>query len=241
MTKDGSIAGPRILEHMVDCVLYFEGDRNQSYRILRAVKNRFGSTNEVGVFEMTAKGLIGVENPSAALLSGRPEASPGSAITCLLEGTRPILAEIQSLVAPTGFGMPRRASEGMDHNRLVLLIAIIEKKLGLSMQNQDAYLNVVGGLRVDETAADLSVICAIVSGLKNRALDPSTVFFGEVGLAGEIRAVNNISRRVAEAERMGFEKCVLPEANLKDAGATGKMKLIGVKTVMDVLREDIYR
>lgn len=236
VTKDGNIAGPRILEHMVDCVLYFEGDRNQSYRILRAVKNRFGSTNEVGVFEMTQKGLLGVENPSAALLSGRPLEASGSAVTCLMEGTRPILAEIQALTAPTGFGMPRRAAEGMDYNRMVLLIAIIEKKLGITMQNQDAYINVVGGLKIDETGADLAVICSLISSLKNKSLDPDMVFLGEAGLSGEIRAVSNPKVRAAEAARLGFKKCVLPEANLKAVENLENIRFIPVRTIMDVLR-----
>lgn len=240
VTKDGAIAGPRLLEHMVDAVLYFEGDRNQSYRILRAVKNRFGSTNEVGVFEMTEKGLMGVPNPSEALLSGRPENASGSSVTCLMEGTRPILAEIQALTSPTGFGMPRRASQGMDYNRMVLLIAIVEKKLGLTMQNQDTYINVVGGLKVDETSADLAVICSIVSSLKNKPLNPSTVFLGEAGLSGEIRAVPNISKRVSEAEKLGFTKAVIPEASVRAVGENKKIELIPVKTVRDVLREDIY-
>lgn len=240
VTKDGAIAGPRLLEHMVDAVLYFEGDRNQSYRILRAVKNRFGSTNEVGVFEMTEKGLIGVPNPSEALLSGRPENAAGSSVTCLMEGTRPILAEIQALTSPTGFGMPRRASQGMDYNRMVLLIAIIEKKLGITMQNQDVYINVIGGLKVDETSADLAVICSVVSCLKNKPLNPSTVFLGEAGLSGEIRAVPNISKRVSEAEKLGFTKAVIPEASAKALGKSGRIEIIPVKTVQDVLREDIY-
>lgn len=240
VTKEGNIAGPRLLEHMVDCVLYFEGDRNQSYRVLRAVKNRFGSTNEVGVFEMTGKGLIGVENPSTALLSGRPAMAAGSAVTCLMEGSRPLLAEIQALTAPTGFGVPRRASQGMDYNRLVLLLAIIEKKLGIPMQNQDVYVNVIGGLRVDETCADLAVICAAVSSVKNRALQSDMVFLGEAGLAGEIRAVSNIQRRVAEAVQLGFRKCVLPKANFKAASEVADVTLIPVETITDVLREDIY-
>lgn len=241
VTKDGNIAGPRILEHMVDSVLYFEGDRNQSYRILRAVKNRFGSTNEVSVFEMTEKGLLGVENPSAALLSGRPLEASGSAVTCLMEGTRPILAEIQALTSPTGFGMPRRAAEGMDYNRMVLLIAIIEKKLGITMQNQDAYINVVGGLKIDETGADLAVICSLVSSLKNKCLSPDTVFLGEAGLSGEIRAVSNPKIRAAEAARLGFKRCVLPEANLKAVENLENIRFIPVRTIMDVLKEDIYR
>ncbi|MDO5478930.1 MAG: magnesium chelatase domain-containing protein, partial [Clostridia bacterium] len=225
--------------HMVDAVLYFEGDRNQSYRILRGVKNRFGSTNEVGVFEMTGEGLISVDNPSAALLSGRPLDASGSSVTCLMEGTRPILAEIQALTSPTGFGMPRRAAEGVDFSRVVMLIAIIEKKLGLTMQNQDAYLNVVGGLKVDETAADLAIISAIISSLKNKSIDPATVFLGEVGLSGEVRSVPGISRRVSEAERLGFKTCVVPEGSIQSLRDVN-IKLIGAKTVMDILKEDIW-
>ena len=239
VTKDGNIAGPRMLEHMVDAVLYFEGDRNQSYRILRGVKNRFGSTNEVGVFEMTGEGLMCVDNPSEALLSGRPKDASGSSVTCLMEGTRPILSEIQALTSPTGFGMPRRAAEGVDFSRVVMLIAIIEKKLGITMQNQDVYLNVVGGLKVDETAADLSVISAIVSSLKNRPLNPLCIFLGEVGLSGEVRSVPGIGRRIAEAERLGFNTCVVPKStlsSLKDA----KIKLIGIDTVTELFREDIF-
>ncbi|MDP4133814.1 MAG: DNA repair protein RadA [Bacillota bacterium] len=241
VTKDGNLAGPRLLEHMVDCVLYFEGDRNQNYRILRAAKNRFGSTNEVGVFEMTDKGLIEVPNPSSALLSGRPKGESGSAVTCLMEGSRPILAEVQALVSPTGFGIPRRASDGMDFNRLVVLIAVIEKKLGLNMQNQDAYVNVVGGLKIDETCADIAALCSIISSLKNKSLDSETMFLGEVGLAGEIRAVSNVSRRVAEGCQLGFKKCILPEANIKAvADFDNKMQFIPVKTIRDVLNADIY-
>ncbi len=240
VTKDGNIAGPRLLEHMVDAVLYFEGDRNQNYRILRAVKNRFGSTNEVGVFEMTEKGLVGVENPSATLLSGRPYGAQGSSVTCLMEGTRPILAEIQALTSPTGFGVPRRTSQGTDYNRVALLIAIIEKKLGLSLQNQDVYINVVGGLKVDETGADLAIICAIISSLKNKSLDPNTVFLGEAGLSGEIRAISNPKKRVIEALHLGFSKVLLPEANISLVKDIEGIEIIPVKTVKDVLREDIY-
>ena len=239
VTKDGNIAGPRMLEHMVDAVLYFEGDRNQSYRILRGVKNRFGSTNEVGVFEMTGEGLMSVDNPSAALLSGRPVDASGSSVTCLMEGTRPILAEIQALTSPTGFGTPRRASEGVDYSRVVMLIAIIEKKLGLTMQNQDAYLNVVGGLKVDETAADLAIISAVISSIKNKPLNPLCVFLGEVGLSGEVRSVPGITRRISEAERLGFNTCVVPEgciSSVKDS----KIKLIGVRNVSDLLKEEIF-
>lgn len=241
VTKEGNIAGPKMLEHMVDSVLYFEGERNQSYRILRAVKNRFGSTNEVGMFEMTSLGLIPVDNPSEALLSGRIIDAPGSSVTCLMEGTRPILAEIQALTSPTGFGVPRRAAEGVDYSRIVMLIAIIEKKLGLSMQNQDVYLNVVGGLKVDETVADLSIIAALISSLKNKPLDPLTVFLGEVGLSGEIRPVSGIGRRVQEAERLGFKTCVIPEGALGQADKNSKIKQVGVKTVNDLLKEDILK
>lgn len=239
VTKEGNIAGPRMLEHMVDAVLYFEGDRNQSYRILRGVKNRFGSTNEVGVFEMTGEGLKCVDNPSEALLSGRPKDASGSSVTCLMEGTRPILSEIQALTSPTGFGMPRRAAEGVDFSRVVMLIAIIEKKLGITMQNQDVYLNVVGGLKVDETAADLAVIAAIVSSLKNRALNPLCIFLGEVGLSGEVRSVPGIGRRIAEAERLGFASCVIPKGCLSGVKDT-KIKLIGIDTVAELFREDIF-
>ncbi len=239
VTKDGNIAGPRMLEHMVDAVLYFEGDRNQSYRILRGVKNRFGSTNEVGVFEMTGEGLMPVDNPSEALLSGRPKDASGSSVTCLMEGTRPILSEIQALTSPTGFGMPRRAAEGVDFSRVVMLIAIIEKKLGITMQNQDVYLNVVGGLKVSETAADLAVISAIVSSLKNRALNPLCIFLGEVGLSGEVRSVPGIARRIAEAERLGFTSCVIPKSCLSGLKDT-RIKLIGIDTVTELFKEDIF-
>ena len=220
VTKEGAIAGPRVLEHMVDCVLYFEGDRHQSYRILRGVKNRYGSTNEIGVFEMADRGLVEVENPSASMLRGRPDGASGSAVVCMMEGTRPILAEIQSLVSPTGFGIPRRMATGVDYNRMVLLIAVIEKRLKLSLQNQDAYVNVAGGIKATETAADLAMVAAIISSLQNKIISQEMVFFGEVGLTGEIRAVSNAEKRVAEVKKLGFHKCVIPfenQANLKSA------------------------
>ncbi len=240
VTKEGNIAGPRMLEHMVDSVLYFEGDRNQCYRILRAVKNRFGSTNEVGMFEMTGEGLKAVDNPSETLLSGRMKDAPGSSVTCLMEGTRPILAEIQALTSPTGFGVPRRAAEGMDYSRMVMLIAILEKKLGLPLQNQDAYLNVVGGLKVDETVADLAILAALLSSIKNKALKPDAVFLGEVGLSGEIRSVSGIGRRVQEAERLGFKTCIVPESALLQTDKSLNIKLIGISTVGDLFKEDIF-
>ena len=215
VTKDGAIAGPRILEHMVDCVLYFEGDRHQSYRILRAVKNRFGSTNEIGVFDMGEKGLTEVRNPSAMLLSERPEDAPGSAVLCSLEGSRPLLAEVQALVTPTGFGIPRRMASGFDLQRMNLLIAVLEKRVGINLQNQDAYVNIIGGLRIDETAADLSVAAAIVSSAKGITIPPETVFLGEIGLTGELRSIMHAEKRVAESIRMGFKDIVLPTENAK--------------------------
>lgn len=216
VTKEGSIAGPRVLEHMVDAVLYFEGERHQSYRILRAVKNRFGSTNEIGVFEMQDKGLVEVLNPSAAMLSGRPENACGSAVVCMMEGTRPILAEVQALVSPTGFGIPRRTAKGVDYNRMVLLIAVLEKRLGLNFSNHDAYLNVAGGIKVDETACDLAIVCSLISSLRDKPADNETVFLGEVGLTGEIRAISGAEKRVMEIKKMGFKRCVLPLENAKN-------------------------
>lgn len=215
VTKDGSIAGPMVLEHMVDCVLYFEGERRQSYRILRAVKNRFGSTNEIGVFEMRDSGLCEVQNPSEMLLSERPENTPGSAVVCTVEGSRPILAEIQALVAPTGFGIPRRMTSGYDLSRLNLLIAVLEKRVGQRLANQDVYVNVIGGLKVDEPAADLSVIAAIVSSFKSVNVPKETVFLGEVGLTGEVRSISNAQKRVSESAKMGFTEIVLPKENAR--------------------------
>ena len=215
VNKDGAIAGPKVLEHIVDAVLYFEGERNYSYRILRGVKNRFGSTNEIGVFEMTADGLKEVLNPSLMMISGRPKNTSGTCVACVMEGTRPILAEVQGLVCATGFGTPRRMSTGFDYNRMSMLLAVLEKRAGYFFNNMDAYVNVVGGLKLDEPAADLTVALALVSSLKDKAVDDKTIAFGEVGLAGEIRAVNNCEQRIAEAKRLGFERCIIPFHNYK--------------------------
>ena len=215
VNKDGAIAGPKVLEHIVDTVLYFEGERNYSYRILRGVKNRFGSTNEIGVFEMTADGLKEVLNPSLMMISGRPKNTSGTCVACVMEGTSPILAEVQGLVCATGFGTPRRMSTGFDYNRMSMLLAVLEKRAGYFFNNMDAYVNVVGGLKLDEPAADLTVALALVSSLKDKAVDDKTIAFGEVGLAGEIRAVNNCEQRIAEAKRLGFERCIIPFHNYK--------------------------
>ncbi|MBQ8203472.1 MAG: DNA repair protein RadA [Clostridia bacterium] len=215
VNKGGDIAGPKVLEHIVDTVLYFEGERNQSYRVLRAIKNRFGSTNEIGVFEMGEKGLSEVENPSAMMLSGRMKNVSGDCITCIIEGTRPILAEVQGLVTTTGFGNPRRMSTGFDFNRLNLLLAVLEKRLGLYFSNLDTYLNIVGGMRVDEPAADLAVCMALVSGLRDVPIDERLIAFGEVGLSGELRSVPRAKARVIEAARLGFTSCIVPKSCLK--------------------------
>ena len=213
VNKDGNIAGPKVLEHIVDCVLYFEGDRNTSYRILRAVKNRYGSTNEIGVFEMLDNGLVEVENPSLMLISGKPQNVSGTCVACLMEGSRPILAEVQSLVTPSGFGNPRRMATGIDYGRMAMLIAVLEKRCGYFLGNMDCYANVIGGLHVDETAADLSIALAIVSSLKDVVVPEKTLAFGEIGLAGEIRSVNSCEQRIKEASKLGFEKCVIPYHN----------------------------
>lgn len=222
VNKDGAIAGPKVLEHIVDTVLYFEGERNYSYRILRGAKNRFGSTNEIGVFDMTGDGLKEVLNPSLMMISGRPKNTSGTCVACVMEGTRPILAEVQGLVCATGFGTPRRMSTGFDYNRMSMLIAVLEKRAGYFFNNMDAYINVVGGLKLDEPAADLTVALALVSSLKEKAVGDNILAFGEVGLAGEIRAVNNCEQRVAEAQRLGFEKCIIPFHNYK--GLSDKLK-----------------
>ncbi len=237
VNKGGDIAGPKVLEHIVDTVLYFEGERNQSYRILRAVKNRYGSTNEIGVFEMTDSGLSEVENPSAMLLSGRLSGVSGSAITCVMEGTRPILAEVQALVTASGFGNPRRMSTGFDYNRLNLILAVLEKREGLFFSNLDAYLNIVGGLRLDEPAVDLAVAMALVSGVRDVAISDDTVIFGEAGLSGEIRSVPKIVERVKEAARLGFVNCVVPKSSLKQLSSLkASVNLIGVATLAEALR-----
>ena len=236
VNKGGDIAGPKVMEHIVDTVLYFEGERNQSYRILRAIKNRFGSTNEIGVFEMTETGLAEVENPSAMMLSGRMSDVSGGCITCIIECTRPILAEVQGLVAATGFGNARRTAAGFDYNRLNLLLAVLEKRLGLMFSNLDTYINIVGGIRLDEPAADLAVAMALVSGLRDIPIDENTIAFGEIGLSGELRSVPRAQARVNEAERMGFTRCILPTACLKQINsAPGGIKLIGVKRLSDAV------
>ena len=236
VNKGGDIAGPKVMEHIVDTVLYFEGERNHSYRILRAIKNRFGSTNEIGVFEMTDMGLNEVENPSAMLLSGRLPDVSGGCITCVIEGTRPILAEVQSLVSSTGFGNARRMATGYDYNRLNLMLAVLEKRLGLYFSNQDTYLNIVGGLRLFEPAADLAVAMSLVSGLRDIPLDPNTIVFGEVGLSGEIRTVPRAQLRITEAARLGFTKCILPKASLKQIiKCPESMEIIGVRNLADAI------
>lgn len=236
VNKGGDIAGPKVMEHIVDTVLYFEGERNQSYRILRAIKNRFGSTNEIGVFEMTETGLAEVENPSAMMLSGRMSDVSGGCITCIIEGTRPILAEVQGLVAATGFGNARRTTAGFDYNRLNLLLAVLEKRLGLMFSNLDTYINIVGGIRLDEPAADLAVAMALVSGLRDIPIDENTVAFGEIGLSGELRSVPRAQARVNEAARMGFTRCILPSACLKQINSAPEgIKLLGVKRLSDAV------
>lgn len=210
INKDGAIAGPKVLEHMVDCVLYFEGDSNSSYRLLRAAKNRFGSTNEIGVFEMGDTGLIEVPNPSQMLLEGRPEGASGTCVACVMEGTRPVLAEVQALVTKTSFNVPRRTSDGFDFNRAALLLAVAEKRAGMKLSTFDAYINVIGGLRLDEPGADLSVLLAIASSYRDRPIDDDLVAIGEIGLTGEIRSVSNMNQRLAEVVRLGFKKCIIP-------------------------------
>ena len=210
INKDGNIAGPKVLEHMVDCVLYFEGDPNSSYRLLRAAKNRFGSTNEIGVFEMADKGLIEVPNPSQMLLEGRPEGASGTCVACVMEGTRPVLAEVQALVTKTTFNVPRRAADGFDFNRAVLLMAVAEKRAGMKLNVFDAYINVIGGLRLDEPGADLPVILAVASSYRDQVVPDDLVAIGEVGLTGEIRSVSNMNLRLSEVARLGFKKCIIP-------------------------------
>jgi DNA repair protein RadA/Sms len=238
VTKEGAIAGPRVLEHMVDTVLYFEGDRHLSYRVLRAVKNRFGSTNEIGIFEMHDTGLIEVSNPSQIMLSGRPENVPGSVVVSSVEGTRPMLIEIQALVCTTNFGMPRRMATGIDYNRITLLMAVLEKRVGMQLSNFDAYVNVVGGLKLDEPACDLGIICAIASSFRNTSVDAGTVLIGEVGLTGEVRAVSQIDKRIMEAVRIGFTSCLIPSGNMKmvkQLKGIGSIKIKAVENVQQAL------
>ena len=236
VTKEGVVAGPRMLEHMVDTVLYFEGDKNAAYRILRSVKNRFGSTNEIGVFEMRQEGLAEVANPSEYMLTGRPEEASGSVVVCLLEGTRPILVEIQALVCDSNFGMPRRTAAGADYNRVNLLMAVLEKRAGIHLSGSDAYVNIAGGMRVNEPAMDLGIVMALVSSFRNRPMMQNTIVFGEVGLAGEVRAVSQPQIRINEAVKLGFENCILPQVCLKNIKKTDKINLIGISSVKDAVK-----
>jgi DNA repair protein RadA/Sms len=236
VTKEGTVAGPRVLEHMVDTVLYFEGDRHASYRILRGVKNRFGSTNEIGVFEMREDGLAEVANPSEYMLSGRPENASGSVVACSMEGTRPILVEIQSLVCRTSFGIPRRTAAGTDTNRVNLLLAVLEKRLNLPLSSCDAYINIAGGIRMNEPAIDLAMVLAIISSYQDRAIDEKTIVFGEVGLSGEVRAVSMARQRVMEAKKLGFRRVILPKVSAEAMEPIEGIEVIGVANVMDALR-----
>ena len=236
VTKEGTVAGPRVLEHMVDTVLYFEGDRHASYRILRGVKNRFGSTNEIGVFEMRQNGLVEVENPSEFMLNGKPENASGSVVACSMEGTRPILIEIQALVCSSNFGMPRRTAAGTDYNRVNLLMAVLEKRVGIHLSNYDAYVNIAGGIKMNEPAVDLGIVMAIVSSYKNQPIDEKTMVFGEVGLSCEVRAVNMPEQRVAEAKKLGFTTCIMPEVSREVVKNIKGIKIIGVKTINEALQ-----
>lgn len=235
VTKEGVVAGPRVLEHMVDTVLYFEGERNASYRILRGVKNRFGSTNEIGVFEMQQQGLAEVENPSEYLLSGRPEEASGAVVACSIEGTRPMLLEVQALVTQTNFGMPRRTAAGTDYNRVNLLMAVLEKRCHYEMSRYDAYVNIAGGLKMNEPALDLAIVLALVSSMKDVAVSPKTIIFGEVGLSGEVRAVSMADQRVNEAIKLGFSSCILPQVNLDKLKPTDKITLYGIRNVREAI------
>jgi DNA repair protein RadA/Sms len=234
VTKEGVVAGPRVLEHMVDTVLYFEGESKASYRILRAVKNRFGSTNEIGVFEMRDKGLVEVNNPSEFMLQGKPEGEPGSVVTASMEGTRPILVEVQALICQTNFNMPRRTAAGTDYNRVNLLMAVLEKRLGIQMSGMDAYINVAGGMKINEPSLDLAIVMAILSSYKNRSLDSRTLCFGEIGLTGEVRAVNMAEQRVIEAGKMGYNVVILPQINKENIG-NANVKLIGIRNIREIV------
>ena len=233
VTKEGVVAGPRVLEHMVDTVLYFEGDRHASYRILRGVKNRFGSTNEIGVFEMGSEGLMEVENPSQYMLDGRPEGASGSVVACSMEGTRPILVEVQGLVCHTNFGNPRRTATGVDFNRLNMLMAVLEKRLGMRLSEYDAYVNITGGIRMNEPAIDLAIVIAIISSYKEKPVSDRLICFGEVGLSGEVRGISQPAARISEAKKLGFTKCILPQVSLKGIGKTEGIELIGVSSVRE--------
>lgn len=235
VTKEGVVAGPRVLEHMVDTVLYFEGDRHAAYRILRGVKNRFGSTNEIGVFEMRQDGLVEVENPSEYMLSGKPEGASGSVVACSMEGTRPILLEVQALVCHSNFGIPRRTAAGTDFNRVNLLMAVLEKRLGLKLGDCDAYVNIAGGIKMNEPAIDLGIVLALISSYKDKPIDEKTICFGEVGLSGEVRAVNMAEQRVQEAKKLGFEVCILPEVCRKSMTEVKGIRLVGVSNLLDAM------
>lgn len=233
VTKSGAIAGPKILEHMVDTVLYFEGDQNHTFRILRSVKNRFGSTNEIGIFEMTYKGLMEVKNPSEIFLSNRPETAPGSVVVAGMEGTRPVLVEIQALVSNSSFGTPRRMSVGVDHNKVVMMMAILEKRLGVQIQGCDAYLNVVGGMQLSEPAIDLAVVAAIISSFRNKVISEGVVLFGEVGLTGEVRGVSHVEQRIHEAIKLGFKTCIIPKGNAEKVSG---IKIVEVENVEEMMQ-----
>lgn len=235
VTKEGTVAGPRVLEHMVDTVLYFEGDRHASYRILRGVKNRFGSTNEIGVFEMEGDGLKEVPNPSEFMLSGKPEDASGSVVVCSMEGTRPVLIEIQALVCHSNFGIPRRQTTGTDFNRVNLLMAVLEKRLGLQMGSCDAYVNIAGGIKIQEPAIDLGIALAVVSSFKNRAIDDGMIVMGEVGLSGEVRAVSMVPSRVQEARKLGFTTCMIPQVCMESVKEIKGIKIIGVKNIKEAV------
>ena len=236
VTREGTVAGPRVLEHMVDTVLYFEGDSNETYRILRGVKNRFGSTNEIGVFEMRKEGLVEVENPSEYMLNGKPKDASGSVVTCSMEGTRPIMLEIQALVCHSFFNNPRRTATGTDYNRVNLLMAVLEKRLNMQLSDCDAYVNIAGGIKINEPAIDLGIVLAIISSKTDRVISDRTVCFGEVGLSGEVRAVNMAEQRVLEAKRLGFDTCVMPKVCADVIGQIDGIKIIGVSNVRDAMQ-----
>lgn len=236
VNKEGSIAGPKVLEHMVDCVLYFEGDQHMTYRILRAAKNRFGATNEIGVFEMMDSGLREVENPSEMLLSGRPEDAPGTCVTCVMEGARPVLAEVQALVAPASASNPRRTSNGFDYNRAAMLLAVLEKRGGLKVSQCDAYLNIIGGLTLDEPAADLAAVVAIASSYLDKAVPSKMAAMGEVGLSGEVRSISHLEQRLSEVQRLGFTQCVIPEHRARELKPLANLRLHPVKNIQQALR-----
>jgi DNA repair protein RadA/Sms len=237
VTKDGSLAGPKALEHVVDTVLYFEGERHHSHRVVRAVKNRFGAVSELGVFEMTSAGLRPVPNPSRLFLAERPTNAPGSAVLCMVEGSRPMLVEVQALVSTSSYGTARRMASGIDQQRLSLLLAVLEKRAGLNLMGDDVFVNIAGGMSVDEPASDLGVVAAIASSVRNRVIAQTTAMFGEVGLAGEVRGISQATLRVREAAQMGFRRCIMPEANIdpSDRAALGECELVGVRTVGEAL------